>query len=151
MHTDAYSIEVLGTKFNVDAYPGTEKFETTLMHGSVKVTLKADSSQTVILKPDHKLSLEKGRFVMTKVEDYNPYRWKEGLICFSDESFPTIMKDFEKYYGVKIVIENKNVLQINFTGKFRQTDGIDYALRILQKNIDFQYEKDNEKQIIYIK
>ncbi|MZN05831.1 FecR family protein, partial [Bifidobacterium pseudocatenulatum] len=27
----------------------------------------------------------------------------------------------------------------------------DYALRILQKNIDFQYEKDNEKQIIYIK
>ena len=115
------------------------------MHGSVKVTLKADSSQTVILKPDHKLSLEKGRFVMTKVEDYNPYRWKEGLICFSDESFPNIMKDFEKYYGVKIVIENKNVLQINFTGKFRQTDGIDYALRILQKNIDFQYEKDNEK------
>ena len=73
------------------------------MHGSVKVTLKADSSQTVILKPDHKLSLEKGRFVMTKVEDYNPYRWKEGLICFSDESFPNIMKDFEKYYGVKIV------------------------------------------------
>ncbi|MCQ5174967.1 FecR domain-containing protein, partial [Bacteroides fragilis] len=60
-------------------------------------------------------------------------------------------KDFEKYYGVKIVIENKNVLQINFTGKFGQTDGIDYALRILQKNIDFQYEKDNEKQIIYIK
>ncbi len=59
MHTDAYSIEVLGTKFNVDAYPETEKFETTLMHGSVKVTLKADSSQTVILKPDHKLSLEK--------------------------------------------------------------------------------------------
>ena len=88
---------------------------------------------------------------MTNVEDYTPYRWKEGLICVSDESFPTIMKDFEKYYGVKIVIENKNVLQINFTGKFRQTDGIDYALRILQKNIDFQYEKDNEKQIIYIK
>lgn len=90
VHTDAYSIEVLGTKFNVDAYPETEKFETTLMHGSVKVTLKADSSQTVILKPDHKLSLEKGRFVMTKVEDYNPYRWKEGLICFSDESFPNL-------------------------------------------------------------
>ena len=151
VESEDFKLRVLGTKFNVDAYPETEKFETTLMHGSVKVTLKADSSQTVILKPDHKLSLEKGRFVMTKVEDYNPYRWKEGLICFSDESFPNIMKDFEKYYGVKIVIENKNVLQINFTGKFRQTDGIDYALRILQKNIDFQYEKDNEKQIIYIK
>lgn len=151
VHTDAYSIEVLGTKFNVNAYPKTEKFETTLMHGSVKVTLKTDSLQTVILKPDHKLSLEKGRLIMTKVEDYNPYRWKEGLICFSDESFPNIMKDFDKYYGVKIVIKNKRVLQSSFTGKFRQSDGIDYALRILQKNLNFKYEKDNEKQIIYIK
>lgn len=151
VRTDAYNIEVLGTKFNVNAYPGTERFETTLMHGSVKVSLKTDSLQTVILKPEHKLSLEKGRLVMTKVEDYNPYRWKEGLICFSDESFPNIMKDFEKYYGVKIVIENKSVLQSSFTGKFRQSDGIDYALRILQKNINFQYEKDNEEQIIYIK
>lgn len=151
VRTDAYNIEVLGTKFNVNAYPEAGRFETTLMHGSVKVTLKTDSLQTVILEPDHKLSLEKGRLILTKVEDYNPYRWKEGLICFSDESFPNIMKDFEKYYGVKIVIENKNVLQTNFTGKFRQSDGIDYALRILQKNINFQYEKDNEKQIIYIK
>lgn len=151
VRTDAYNIEVLGTKFNVNAYPGTERFETTLMHGSVKVSLKTDSLQTVILKPEHKLSLEKGRLVMTKVEDYNPYRWKEGLICFSDESFPNIMKDFEKYYGVKIVIENESVLQSSFTGKFRQSDGIDYALRILQENINFQYEKDNEEQIIYIK
>lgn len=151
VRTDVCDIEVLGTKFNVNAYSGTEKFETTLMHGSVKVTLKTDSLQTVTLKPDHKLSLEKGQLIMTKVEDYNPYRWKEGLICFSDESFPNIMKDVEKYYGVKIVIENENVSQANFTGKFRQSDGIDYALRILQKNINFQYEKDNEKQIIYIK
>lgn len=151
VRTDAYNIEVLGTTFNVSAYPGTEKFETTLMRGSVKVTLKTDSLQTVTLKPEHKLSVEKGRLIVTKVEDYNPYRWKEGLICFSDESFPIIMKDFEKYYGVKIVIENKNVLQTNFTGKFREIDGIDYALRILQKNINFKYTKENEKKIIHIK
>lgn len=149
--TDACDIEVLGTKFNVNAYPGAETFETTLMHGSVKVILKADSSQTVTLTPDHKLSLEKGRFKTTKVEDYNPYRWKEGLICFSNESFSNIMKDFERYYGVQIVVENRNILKINFTGKFRQADGVDYALRVLQKNINFRYEKDNEEQIIYVK
>lgn len=151
VHTDACDIEVLGTKFNVNAYSGTEKFETTLMHGSVKISLKTDSSQTVMLKPNHKLSLEKGQLIMTEVKDYNPYRWKEGLVCFSDESFPNIMKDLEKYYGIKIVIKNEAVSQTHFTGKFRQSDGIDYALRILQKNINFQYEKDNAKQIIYIK
>jgi hypothetical protein len=38
-----------------------------------------------------------------------------------------------------------------YTGKFRQSDGIDYALRVLQKSIRFSYEKDDETGVIYIK
>ena len=83
--------------------------------------------------------------------DYNPYRWKEGLICFRNESFLSIMNDLEKYFGVSIVVENKNVLKYYFTGKFRQADGIDYALRVLQRDIRFKYERDDENQIIYIR
>ena len=103
------------------------------------------------MKPEHKLSLENGKLNVTRVENFDPYRWKEGLICFTDESFLNIMKDFEKYYGVKIVMENEKVGESHFTGKFRLSDGIDYALRILQGNLKFQYEKDNEKQIIHIR
>lgn len=151
VQTSTCDVEVLGTKFNVNAYPELEKFEATLMHGSVKVIPKANPSQVVILKPEHKLSLEKGKLSVIRVEDFDSYRWKEGLICFTDESFHNIMKDFEKYYGVKIVMENGKVGESHFTGKFRLSDGIDYALRILQGNIKFRYEKDSEKQIIYIR
>ena len=49
------------------------------------------------------------------------------------------------------VVENKNVLKYYFTGKFRQADGIDYALRVLQRDIRFKYERDDENQIIYIR
>ena len=69
---------------------------------------------------------------VTKVNDFTPYRWKEGLICFKDEPFQTIMEDFEKYYGIRIIINNKKVLKYSYNGKFRQADGIDYALRVLQ-------------------
>lgn len=151
VQTSVCDVEVLGTKFNVNAYPELKKFEATLMHGSVKVIPKANPSQVVILKPEHKLSLENGKLNVTRVENFDPYRWKEGLICFTDESFLNIMKDFEKYYGVKIVMENEKVGESHFTGKFRLSDGIDYALRILQGNLKFQYEKDNEKQIIHIR
>ena len=61
------------------------------------------------------------------------------------------MNDLEKYFGVSIVVENKKVLKYFFTGKFRQADGIDYALRVLQKDICFKYERDDENQIIYIR
>ena len=70
VQTSVCDVEVLGTKFNVNAYPELKKFEATLMHGSVKVIPKANPSQVVILKPEHKLSLENGKLNITRVENY---------------------------------------------------------------------------------
>jgi ferric-dicitrate binding protein FerR (iron transport regulator) len=102
------------------------------------------------LKPHHKAYVKDGQLAVTKVNDFTPYRWKEGLICFKDEPFQTIMEDFEKYYGIRIIINNKKVLKYSYNGKFRQADGIDYALRVLQRDIHFKYEKANDEEIIYI-
>ncbi|WP_455639940.1 FecR family protein [Parabacteroides sp.] len=148
--TEKYNVEVLGTKFDVDAYSETGEFETTLMSGSVKIASLDDPSEELMLKPDNKVYLQDGKLQVTPVSDYNPYRWKEGLICFKDATFLSIMKDFEKYYGLNILVKNKEVRKFSYTGKFRQTDGIDYALRVLQKDIKFTYQRDDENQIIYI-
>ena len=150
VQTDNYNVEVLGTQFDVNAYSETGEFETTLMSGSVKVASASDSTQKITLKPNNKVFLQDGKLHVTAVDDYNPYRWKEGLICFKNETFTSIMKDFEKYYGLTIQVKNKNVFKYVYTGKFRQTDGIDYALRVLQKDIKFTYQRDDENKIIYI-
>ena len=147
--TDKGKVEVLGTEFNVEAYTGKEDFETTLMRGSVKVTVN-ETAETVVLSPDTKTILKDGRLVIEKVDDYTVYRWREGLICFKDEPFDSIMKEFEKYYGVTIEVRSRNVQKYYYTGKFRHTDGVDYALRVLQKDIYFTYTRDDENQIIYI-
>ena len=150
--TKDLQLQVLGTKFNVEGYSDKDDFEVTLMEGSVRVASRIGLGDTLMLKPDSKACLQKdGRLKVIPVDDYNPYRWKEGLICFRNESFLSIMSDLEKYFGVSIVVENKNVLKYYFTGKFRQADGIDYALRVLQRDIRFKYERDDENQIIYIR
>lgn len=152
VETDKCNMEVLGTKFNVEGYSDKDDFEVTLMEGSVRVASHIGLGDTLVLTPDRKACLqENGKLKVVSVDDYNPYRWKEGLICFRNESFLSIMGDLEKYFGVSIVVENKKALNYFFTGKFRQTDGIDYALRVLQKNIRFRYERDDENQIIYIR
>ena len=150
VQTNKYNVEVLGTKFDVNAYSETGEFETTLMSGSVRVASTSDPAQKLTLKPNNKVYLQDGELHVSVVDDFNPYRWKEGLICFKNESFTSIMKDFEKYYGLTIQVRNKEVLKYVYTGKFRQTDGIDYALRVLQKDIKFSYQRDDENQIIYI-
>ena len=152
VETGKCNMEVLGTKFNVEGYSDKDDFEVTLMEGSVRVASRIGLGDTLMLKPDSKACLQKdGRLKVIPVDDYNPYRWKEGLICFRNESFLSIMNDLEKYFGVSIVVEKKNVLKYYFTGKFRQADGIDYALRVLQRDIRFKYERDDENQIIYIR
>lgn len=151
VETSKAKVEVYGTQFNVDAYADRDEFETTLMSGSVQVVSAANPLDVQTLAPGSKAYLEEGRLKVAPVEDYNPYRWKEGLICFRNETFRNIMKDFEKYYGMSIHVENKQVLKYFYTGKFRQADGIDYALRVLQKDIRFTYHRDDENHTLFIK
>lgn len=150
VETEQYNIKVLGTAFNVEAYPHQQYFETTLMEGSVTVSPTQYPEQTIALTPGYKVCTEHNKLQVLKVDSYDSYRWKEGLICFTDESFADIMKDFEKYYGLKIEITNKDVIKYKYTGKFRQSDGIDYALKVLQQDIYFSYTKDYENQFIRI-
>lgn len=151
VQTKNYNIEVLGTKFNVDAYDSRNEFETALMQGSVKVKSIREPGQAITLSPAQKAYLKDGKLEKTVIKENDAYRWTEGLICFKQTPFAQIIDSFEKYYGIKIVIKNKEVLKYSFTGKFRQTEGVDYALRVLQNSIQFKYDKDNEQEIIYIK
>jgi ferric-dicitrate binding protein FerR (iron transport regulator) len=144
-------IEVAGTSFNVQAYSTESVFETTLMAGSVRVQLNGGAASEVRLLPGQKATLEAGRLQVKSVEDFSHYRWREGLICFNNNTFVEVMHDFERYYGLKINVLNQKVLQRLYTGKFRYTDGIDYAMQALQKTIPFKIVRDDENQIIEIK
>jgi len=151
VETSKGNITVLGTKFDVMAYSGEDSFETTLMDGKVNVNLTSDPAQSLTLNPDTRAYLKDGKLELGHIDDYDVYRWKEGLICFNNASFEDIMRDFEKIYGVKINIENARVGKYLYTGKFRFVDGIDYAFRVLQRDIKFGYERKPDNHIINIK
>lgn len=141
-------VEVLGTKFNLEAYPELASFVTSLFEGSVRVR---SGHQQLVLSPDQMAYLRDGELRTTQINDYTPYRWREGLICFNNESFINIMRKFEKAYGVEIKVETSKVSNSFYSGKFRQSDGITYALRVLQKDVSFSFETDEENHIIHIK
>lgn len=144
-------IQVLGTKFDVMAYSNSPDFETALMEGEVKVSLSSTPSQPITLSPNNKAYLNNGKLFIEPVEDYNLYRWREGLICFNNEPFIDIMKDFERYFGIQIIVENTQISERSYTGKFRFSDGLDYALRVLQEDHNFSYERNKDRNIIYVR
>ena len=151
VHARGYEIKALGTQFNVEAYPQSADFNASLLDGSIQITSVTDDSKTIILQPNTMVRMHEGRLIAEDITDFNHYSWREGLISFNNMPFTTLMIKFEKCYGIKIVIENRRVKEYVSTGKFRISDGVDYALRVLQRNVQFRFERDEENHVIYIK
>jgi transmembrane sensor len=150
--TKKYDIKVLGTTFNVYAYDHeASTFEASLLHGSVDVLSRENQNNHIILKTKEKVSEVNGLLQKVAIDNLDRFRWKDGLICLDDVPFEILMKKFSIYYDITIKIENPKVLDYRCTGKFRQSDGIGYALRVIQKDLDFQFIRDDETNTITIK
>ncbi|MBB4038288.1 ferric-dicitrate binding protein FerR (iron transport regulator) [Dysgonomonas hofstadii] len=147
-----YHIEVLGTSFNVESYPGENDFSTSLLEGKVKILNKNNEKEQVILEPNQQAKLINNKLAIAPIEDFDVLRWREGLICFKNKPFKELMEQFEKYYDVRIIIENDKLLEHELSGKIRVNDGVEHALRVIQKNTPFSYSFDNKlENVIYIK
>lgn len=151
VHVAGCDIEVLGTKFNVEAYEDASNMNVALMEGSVKLTDITHPTHTLLLKPHCLATFADGELSSGPIEDYDLYRWREGLICFKNIDFEQLMRRFEKCYGIEIVVENKKLSNYVVSGKFRISDGVDNALRLLQKDADYTFERNKDNSVIYIK
>ena len=147
--TDKYNIKVWGTKFNVMAYSGNEKFETALFEGSVEV-LKSGGSKGALIQPDQRIFQEKGELAIAPITDLNHQLWKEGIISFQDESFPELVNKLQLYFDMKIEVKNDKILTYQCTGKFRTKDGVEHILKVLQLRNKFDYTIDEKTNTITI-
>ena len=151
VRTKRCDVEVLGTKFNVEAYADTDEFSTALMEGSVAVREHGKTSEAIRLSPHQEVRLKEKGLEVGPIADYDRFRWRDGLICFTDTPFPELMRRFEKCYGLSIVVENQRLDNYICSGKFRVADGLDNALRILRKNARFTFERNEDNTILYIR
>ena len=150
VHTSRYDITVIGTHFNVFSYGSKSFFETSLINGSVRISSNNDLS-TVTLTPNEKATEINGELKKSTIENHDYFRWTEGLICIDGEPLEEMMEKFSLYFDINIRIENPDLLEYSPTGKFRHSDGIDHALKVLQKDVKFTYVRDNELNEIVIK
>lgn len=141
-------MKVLGTQFNVYSYPGLEYIQADLVEGVLKVYKKDAEEAAVILNPNERLTIKPDEMYMDKLVDFDHFLWKDGIYSFEDESLSSIIEKLELYFDVKIVLDNPELSNVIYTGKFRQRDGIDEILRIIQKIQEFRIEKDTKNNII---
>ena len=152
VETFASKVEVLGTRFNVYADVASEYFSTTLVDGKVKVTTNDETAEQVVLAPDGMVKFVNNHLVVTKVDAENLISWTEGYVNLADTDFASLMHRFENVYGVKIVIERKTMPEIGYkSGKIRVSEGVNFALKLLQHECKFTYTENYETNTITIR
>ena len=151
VNTQQNQIRVVGTKFNVCSYDNTNSFEAALVEGIIDV-FDANNEATPIarLHKDDILVIADGIVMTERIESYDFLRWREGLYCFDDAPLNEVFDKLQKYYNVRIIVENSKLLDYRCTGKFKEKDGVDHILRVIQRDHKFTFKVDVDTNTITI-
>ncbi len=148
VETKDYGVEVLGTTFNINADEGS--FTTSLIEGKVKVFNLNNRQESFMLKPNEEVALRSGKLMVQPINNFDVFRWKDGLFCFRNTSLDKLFPQIEKYYDVEIInLAGNKLISKELSGKIRISEGIEHALRVLLKGTNLTYEKHDN--IIHIK
>ncbi len=153
VETFASDIQVLGTKFNVQAYADCDRFSTTLVEGTIKVTNRFCPEDAFILHPNDVVTLSNGRLHKTQTTNFAELCWVDGLIYLKRMPFEELMNTFKRAFDVKIVIDRETMPELNvMSGEIRISDGVEHALYVLQQvSTGFSYSRDEKTNEIIIK
>lgn len=131
VHTQDQVVEVLGTHFNISAYPDEEKQVSTLLQGSVKTSSK---SAAVMLKPGQQsiLNLKKEQLKVAEADIESVMAWKNGDFIFKDEDLSSVMKKVERWYDVEVVFQDVDPSKIKLGGWVSRSKNISAVLKIIE-------------------
>ena len=132
VQTKGMKIEVLGTTFNISAYPN-EEYQTTLVSGSVKVQTENGSNR--ILKPSEQACITPGsnQINVRNVDTAFYTSWIHGKINFKDQRLDDIMKTLARWYDMDVVYENEVTKELRFGCYVNRYNEITPLVKLLEQ------------------
>jgi transmembrane sensor len=120
---------VLGTSFNVRAYPAEDSVEVSVVTGKVAFASRRSHPDSVLLTPGMRGVLPApapdkapGPVRQTATADANFRAWQTGELAFDNASLSHVIRTLRTTFGTTITVADKALLNCRFTGTFRQPD-----------------------------
>lgn len=140
------TVEVLGTEFNVDAYPDEENVYTTLVSGKVKVD--ADG-QSVVLDPGMQTVVNDKGMHARKVNVEEIVSWRSGMFVLEDHTLEEIMSKLTRWYDFTVFYQNSSLKEVSFKGKIPRYVSFESILNILEKTGEVKFKVKGKIVTIY--
>lgn len=147
--TKRMQVQVLGTVFNVSAYPEDSFTQTTLLSGAVKVHTSQGNS--VELKPAQQAELDNRSAELTvrAVDPFMYTSWAQGKIYFKDERLEDILTYLARWYDIEVAYEKESLKNLRFGCNLDRYEAIEPFLNLLQETGKIRTRIEDRKIIIY--
>jgi ferric-dicitrate binding protein FerR (iron transport regulator) len=146
VHAGGSVTRVLGTEFDVGAYPGDEAVRVVVAEGTVAVRSELEDEETrVTLRERQMAYLSKSDQSVTRQEvDPSPYiAWTKGELVFRDAPFNEVIQRFRSWYGLRVKLVGSVDAVDHLNASFKE-ESIDEVLVIVAETLDLEYQREGE-------
>ncbi|WP_353196198.1 FecR domain-containing protein [Parapedobacter defluvii] len=158
VRTAEQEVTVLGTEFNISAYADERETKTTLVNGSVMVSMpvSGSGSHSLRLARGEQSSIAAGVLTKRTVDPGSAIAWKNGKFLFEREDIASIMRKVARWYDVEVVYAD-DVSGLTFTGSLSRFDDISKILdkiaytRTVRFKIDHATTDGKGRRVIVMK
>jgi ferric-dicitrate binding protein FerR (iron transport regulator) len=149
IHSGNIKTTVLGTAFNIKAWPADKEVIVTVTKGKVRV--EDGSTILGIITPNQQISFSKEQAVAKQlaVDTTTFISWKDKAYTLDDISIDDALTELQIRYGVVIELANKEKGgECRFTASFHQNESLGYVLDVICKLNKATWKKDADRIII---
>lgn len=148
------SVQVLGTRFDICAYPEDKTIQTVLQEGKVILQYSGKG----ILKRDYSIEMRPNQMVVmdktsgeakTQIVDVSKYvSWKDGMLEFEKVDLVRALKQVERYYNIKIHLADPMIGSYKLSGKLDLKDVPEEVLNVIKLTVPIDWQKKSNGDFI---
>lgn len=141
VHANDVDVEVIGTKFNVNARRNTTKVA--LEEGKVQLNLGNQKRNPIIMEPGDYVAYSgmDNKFERKIVDPYEYSSWRNNVLFFNEVPLELIAQAVEDHFGYKVHLMDFHLRQKKYKGAF-PTDNLDVLLESLARSFDLRVDVD---------
>jgi len=148
IHGTEANVKVLGTAFNVNAYPG-KGMEVAVRTGKVNMVSHSGNGTDVLMVPMMKKGVSNKAMGLWQVEAASDqdFDWLEGKLIFNETPLGEVVQELSRWYGVEIELTDENLAACRISSTFYR-NSIEEVLETLSLIVDLHYEHQGERYVI---
>lgn len=139
-------VEVLGTKFNVNAYRGEQTVEVTVSSGMVALTDRQRHQKEIVLRAGNGGTFDIRNQELTLIEEANPNKisWKTKELYFDHTPLEEVVVIINKAYNTRLVITSPELSSCPITVTF-SNQSLEAILNVLELTLDLDISRSGNE------